>query len=283
MRCTEKGCKVIQACFNFPDQTRGIYCQRHASLGMINVLDKRRWCRETDCRVRAYFNFPEEKNGIYCQTHCKPGMVSVRPKQKKKKRSLRNIQIIGLYYDVETFDALYHYVLRYVKKIPKTTSRPNAAGIMKIEKNVLKNGSQAGQTKIKKVGYPVQSITLGKTMLRNAPKHMIEDQSQRPVNIRYQHFINVLKHFMKIHQPEWKFTSISINHNFQTKPHKDGQNVGHSIIFAIGDYTGGELCVEGQLHDIKHKFVKFNGSEKEHWTNEFEGDRWSFVFYNLNR
>jgi hypothetical protein len=84
--------------------------------------------------------------------------------------------------------------------------------------------------------------------------------------------------FGKKHVPiEWK--AIMFNYNFKIKPHKDGKNVGDSYIVGFGNYTKGELVVEGVEHDIKYKPMIFNGFLKEHYNKEWEGDRYSMVFF----
>ena len=40
------------------------------------------------------------------------------------------------------------------------------------------------------------------------------------------------------------FTPVHINRNFYGAPHVDRNNVGLSMAFALGDYTGGELVDE---------------------------------------
>ena len=76
---------------------------------------------------------------------------------------------------------------------------------------------------------------------------------------------------------------IQINKNWWTPPHKDAGNVGESYIVGLGDYEGGRTCVDYGDHivkyDIKNKFVKFDGSKYEHWTEKFTGNRYSMVFY----
>ena len=39
----------------------------------------------------------------------------------------------------------------------------------------------------------------------------------------------------------WKFSAMTLNHGVKAKKHKDEQNVGFSVITAIGDFSGGGL------------------------------------------
>lgn len=88
--------------------------------------------------------------------------------------------------------------------------------------------------------------------------------------------------------PDFQFESIQINKNFQCPRHKDGKNVGKSLLMGLGDYTGGETGVCGlksegieELYDIRYKPIIFDGSKHEHWVEPYEGDRYSIVLFNL--
>jgi hypothetical protein len=72
----EKGkeCK-IHALFNFPSEIIGIYCEKHALDGMINIVDKK--CQEFGCNTRPIFNIPGSKTGILCARHAKRDMIDV--------------------------------------------------------------------------------------------------------------------------------------------------------------------------------------------------------------
>jgi hypothetical protein len=88
--------------------------------------------------------------------------------------------------------------------------------------------------------------------------------------------------------PDFQFESIQINKNFQCPRHKDGKNVGNSLLMGLGDYTGGEsgvcgLTSEGidELYDIRYKPIIFDGSKYEHWVEPYTGDRYSIVLFNI--
>jgi len=51
------------------------------------------------------------------------------------------------------------------------------------------------------------------------------------------------------------------------------------MIVGLGDYTGGELMVEGEKIDIRYKPVEFNGWKQRHYTLPFKGDRYSLVYF----
>lgn len=112
-------------------------------------------------------------------------------------------------------------------------------------------------------------------------RQWFSDKGLSAATKKYPILYEKLKELMNNHDPEFIFTTITLNKNFKCEPHKDSKNIGYSYIIGIGNYDGGELNVEGEKIDIKNKFYKFNGSEKTHfvesWTN---GDRYTLVFYN---
>jgi len=80
------------------------------------------------------------------------------------------------------------------------------------------------------------------------------------------------------------FTSITVNQNYQAQPHKDKGNVGQSFLVGFGNYTGGELKIhEGELeglHDIRTPVIT-DFSKVIHSVEDFTGDRYSLVYYNI--
>lgn len=77
--------------------------------------------------------------------------------------------------------------------------------------------------------------------------------------------------------PEHEFDCVMINKNFQCPPHKDVNNIGDSIIVGLGNYNGGDIVVEGKGHCLLYSPLIFNGHEKEHWVEDFTGDRYTVV------
>jgi hypothetical protein len=51
------------------------------------------------------------------------------------------------------------------------------------------------------------------------------------------------------------------------------------MIVGLGDYTGGELFVEGEKFDISHTPLEFDGFRLRHWTAPFDGERFSLVWF----
>ncbi len=103
-------------------------------------------------------------------------------------------------------------------------------------------------------------------------------------------FTNLYKNsieLLKLKDPEFKFTTIQYNKNQRAAKHKDGRNVGESYIIGLGNYTGGELMIWDEndknpvKHDVRNKFLKFNGSERFHETQPFKGERYTLVYFNV--
>jgi hypothetical protein len=73
-----------------------------------------------------------------------------------------------------------------------------------------------------------------------------------------------------------------VNRHAQFTPHTDsGSGAGQStsLIVALGDFSGGALCVEGAVHDLRYQWLEFNGWTERHWTLPFTGERYSLVWF----
>jgi tRNA U38,U39,U40 pseudouridine synthase TruA len=78
----------------------------------------------------------------------------------------------------------------------------------------------------------------------------------------------------------------AVNCNAQFTPHVDsGRGAGQSLsmIVGLGDYTGGELGVEGVQYDIRYQPLEFDGWRLRHWTLPFLGERFSLVWFTPER
>ena len=95
------------------------------------------------------------------------------------------------------------------------------------------------------------------------------------------HIYPIIRDFVNDNIPSFDFNAGYINKNVQMIPHKDKNNCDTSLIFGLGDYTGGRLMIEGKPYEIRNKVLEFDGKRKEHWTEYFEGDRYSVVIYKI--
>lgn len=155
-------------------------------------------------------------------------------------------------------------------------NRTNVTGVSHINyrKSPITNDKQK---KYEKVGFPIQSQNFGIVKIRNetGDKRYIESKN----NTRHPELYEKLKELIKIIDPDFEYNTITLNKNVLCKPHLDANNKSPSIIIALGDFSGGELNVENEKYDIKMRPLKFNGSKLKHWTEEFTGDRYSFIYY----
>ena len=77
-------------------------------------------------------------------------------------------------------------------------------------------------------------------------------------------------------------STVTVNRHAQFKPHKDsgaGNGQSRSLIVGLGDFSGGQLVVEGSAADIRYKPLEFDGWNERHWTLPFEGERFSVVWF----
>jgi hypothetical protein len=78
---------------------------------------------------------------------------------------------------------------------------------------------------------------------------------------------------------EIPFTTIIVNHNYETKPHIDKYNFGYSLSVSFGDFTGGELVINGEAYQTKYTPLLFNGALNEHYNKPIKGNRYSLVYF----
>ena len=55
------------------------------------------------------------------------------------------------------------------------------------------------------------------------------------------------------------------------------------LIVGLGDYAGGALGVEDAVHDIRYRPLEFDGYTQRHYSEEFEGERFSVVWFSSRR
>ncbi|EJK57762.1 hypothetical protein THAOC_22159 [Thalassiosira oceanica] len=74
-------------------------------------------------------------------------------------------------------------------------------------------------------------------------------------------------------------STIAVNRNAQFRHKGAGSGQSTSLIVALGDYTGGQLMVEGEENDILYQPLEFDGWTQRHWTLPFAGERYSLVWF----
>ena len=74
----------------------------------------------------------------------------------------------------------------------------------------------------------------------------------------------------------------AVNCNAMFTPHVDsGRGCGQSLsmIVGLGSYSGGNLFIEDESFDICYQPKEFDGWRCRHWTEPFEGERFSLVWF----
>lgn len=91
----------------------------------------------------------------------------------------------------------------------------------------------------------------------------------------YQELLRIGKEYCQI-----PFNSIHVNHNVTCPKHKDAKNVGDSVLLSFGEYTGGNIIIEGVKYNAFCQPIQFNGALLEHWNSEdLVGNKYSLVFF----
>lgn len=119
-----------------------------------------------------------------------------------------------------------------------------------------------------------RSITLGYTKARISRKIDISYYSKKYPKL-YQLLLELGK---KI---GFEFTTIHLNHNVVCPPHKDKHNNGFSCIVSIGDYKGGDLIINDISYNTFLHPLVFDGKNNTHYNTPIEGNKYSFIFFNL--
>lgn len=89
----------------------------------------------------------------------------------------------------------------------------------------------------------------------------------------------------------FEYSSIVLNVDYNSKPHYDVSNRSMSFIVGFGKYTGGKLAIGNpdpedpntieKMFDvnIRHRPILFDGSLWLHWTEPWEGERCSLIYF----
>ena len=169
-----------------------------------------------------------------------------------------------------------------IGELPKNTSRRNVSGIdipwlQKHGYNTSGHKLADLSRRIIPRGLPCESITFGQQRVF-LQKRCVPCKA----NAEFPYVYMELKNLAEKAFPEFKYNCITLNHNLQCLPHRDSINnvrQSHSIILGFGDYTGGDLNIEGCDFNIKNNPLIFNGQRSTHATMDYEGDRWSVIYY----
>lgn len=145
----------------------------------------------------------------------------------------------------------------------------------------------------------VYSDTVG--IVADRTGHLLAKEETR----NHPEFARLLNRWLRERIPDdlgakFVFTSININKNYAGRLHRDGNNVGPSMIRALGEFTGGKLNYYPnddrsdkleQLSEKVEKRIKLNidaglalfDGKRAHEVDPFEGERYSLVFFTCPR
>lgn len=121
---------------------------------------------------------------------------------------------------------------------------------------------------------------------RNRTKSPYEKLYYTKLVDMYPDFAEIAKEFRDIYFPDFKYSQIQINKNQKIPAHKDSKNIGESVLVAFGDYAEGTGLTAVDLgktilyKDARIFPQKFNGSKFKHWVTDYEGTRFSLVYFN---
>jgi hypothetical protein len=79
------------------------------------------------------------------------------------------------------------------------------------------------------------------------------------------------------------FSALAVTFDFTGSPHIDKQNTGPFYGLALGDFHGGEICVEVDAFCVarintKNRLGKVDG-QFPHWVAPYDGERYSLIYY----
>ena len=131
-------------------------------------------------------------------------------------------------------------------------------------------------------GEETRAFALGTVPYRASGNQGYRLRGPSKYNKRFPTLYRLIRKWVAQCHPDFHYTTIQVNKNLKCRPHVDQYNKGESLLIALGDFTGGELVVEGREHKVRHRWVRFDG-RCEHWTKPFEGERYSLVFFNHTR
>jgi len=143
----------------------------------------------------------------------------------------------------------------------------------------LLEGTRFPKTKRPNISHTSkEAFVLGDVNYRGQKSVGYKTRGPSRCNKKFPELYQALQEMMNAYAPTFEYTTIQVNKNVFCNPHVDKNNVGPSYGIALGDFTGGELVIEGKEYNIHHKFKKFNGT-KGHWINPFKGTRYSIIFF----
>jgi hypothetical protein len=109
------------------------------------------------------------------------------------------------------------------------------------------------------------------------PRYQSQTQLSRPSRL-YPKIYEEINRIGKLIVP-FEYKTIQVNHNLVCPKHKDKNNQTRAVLVSFGEYTGGEIVIEGEKYNAYHTPIEFDGSKLEHWNEPIEGNKYSLIFF----
>ena len=104
---------------------------------------------------------------------------------------------------------------------------------------------------------------------------------------------NLLKSVIIDHPSEeasssFEYTALAITKQFCGSPHIDQHDTSFQFVIAVGDFTGGDLCVDaGSSNEevcinVHNRLGRLDG-RSVHWVSGWKGERYSVVYYSTDQ
>ena len=139
--------------------------------------------------------------------------------------------------------------------------------------NLFKNSGRMNRNGFPSYRGGVFGYTRARFQRKSGELYDISHLSRKYPEI-YEELQNIGNHY------QFLFKSIQVNKNLVCPRHRDKKNVGDSLLVSFGIYTGGEIIVNDIEYNAYEKPIIFNGALLEHYNKEFQGTKYSLVFYN---
>ena len=88
---------------------------------------------------------------------------------------------------------------------------------------------------------------------------------------------------MELSDPSFEFTGVAISRGFRGSPHVDTYDISYQWATSLGEFEGGELCVESAADEVsvvttRRRAAKVDG-RYPHWVAPWSGERYSVIVY----
>ena len=86
--------------------------------------------------------------------------------------------------------------------------------------------------------------------------------------------------------PTFYYSGVAVTKNFVASPHIDEQDKTFQFAVSLGEFSGGELCIEEDpksvaIVDTRNRIACIDG-RFVHWVRNYTGDRYSLIFYDTS-